>query len=276
MGNGRKWKMDIKKVNIDLIRPYWRNPRKNDDAVEAVKHSIERYGYNQPIVIDDENVIIVGHTRYKALRELGYTEIAVIKLDLDHEKAKQYRIADNKTSEKASWDKDLLLYELRELDGLSDMKVYFKDGELDNLISIEEMDDIYNLDFVDYGSKSKYADQEEKAKMDEVRERVKEEVREELGEEYDERFEQEREDLERKIQERTEQEMKEAMRVEMQKERQRIQAENDKIRAIELEQKRIFEERSKETELDYVKVECPHCQEEFTISKSQIRSSQKL
>ena len=121
-------------VQIDQIVPYHRNPRNNDHAVEAVKQSIEDYGFNSPIVVDNENVIIAGHTRYRALRELGWDKVPVVKVDLTPEQATAYRIADNKTGEMSFWDDEKLLMELRELE-ISDMEIYFDPGELENLLS---------------------------------------------------------------------------------------------------------------------------------------------
>lgn len=126
--------MKVETVSINVVKPYWRNPRKSDRAVEAVKSSIERYGFNQPIIVDDENVIIAGHTRYKALRELGWEEIPIVKVDLPPEKVKEYRIADNKTSELAEWDTSLLIPELREIVDIGDMSVFFPDEDLSRLI----------------------------------------------------------------------------------------------------------------------------------------------
>jgi ParB family transcriptional regulator, chromosome partitioning protein len=105
-------KLNIQKVNIDLIRPYWRNARKNDETVKQLVKSIQEFGYVQPIAIDKENIIIAGHARYKALKQLGYTQIEVIILDLPERLAKQYRLADNKTAEQSSWDLDKLAKEL--------------------------------------------------------------------------------------------------------------------------------------------------------------------
>jgi hypothetical protein len=101
---------------MDEIKPYWRNPRINDNAVGSVKKSIEKFGYRNLIVVDPEHVIIVGHTRYKALKELGYAEAHVIVADLDSKAAREYRIIDNKTSEKAAWDHELLIPEIRSVD----------------------------------------------------------------------------------------------------------------------------------------------------------------
>ena len=108
--------MKIEKIPIDEIKPYENNPRKNDGAVNAVAESIKQCTYITPIIVDENRVIIAGHTRYKALKALGYTEIdCLVCDDLDDETKKKYRFLDNKTGEKATWD--FLKLEI-ELDGL--------------------------------------------------------------------------------------------------------------------------------------------------------------
>lgn len=126
--------MIIKTLNINEIKPYWRNPRNNLAGVEAVKQSIRNYGFNQPIVIDNNNVIVAGHTRYKASLELGHLTIDCVIVDLTPEKIKEYRIADNKASEFATWDMQLLIPELREMESLGDMQIFFPKIDLDALI----------------------------------------------------------------------------------------------------------------------------------------------
>lgn len=124
---------EIVTLNINQIKPYWRNPRVNEQSVEAVAESIRQYGYNQFLVVDKNNVIIVGHTRFKALNRLGYTEIRCIVAHLSPQKAKQYRIADNKTAELATWDDALLIQELRETE-LPEMEIFFPEIDLDELV----------------------------------------------------------------------------------------------------------------------------------------------
>ena len=122
-------KIVVKKLNE--IVPYWRNPRINDFAVEKVKKSIKEYGYVKRILIDKDNVIIAGHVRYKALLELGYDEVECLQVDLDPKKAKEYRIIDNKTSEFATWNKDLD-YELKEFSNF-ELRDYFFPQELEKI-----------------------------------------------------------------------------------------------------------------------------------------------
>lgn len=107
--------MEVKETPIGEIVPYWRNPRNNEEAVAGVKDSIQTYGFNVPIVVDREGVIVAGHTRYKAALQLGLETVPVVTADLDEEKAKAFRIADNKVSEKATWDNEALGFEMREL-----------------------------------------------------------------------------------------------------------------------------------------------------------------
>lgn len=120
----------IKTVHIDTLVPYWRNPRKNDAAVEKVKESIREYGYQSPIVVDEGMTIIAGHTRYRALRELGYEQIDVLISDMDSKKAKEYRVIDNRSGEYATWTEDLAL-ELKEFRSLELRDIFFPDVQLD-------------------------------------------------------------------------------------------------------------------------------------------------
>ena len=111
--------MTIETWPINRLIPYDKNPRLNDDAVEAVARSIQEFGFRQPIVVDDEGVIIIGHTRLKAAKKLGLTEVPVhVARGLSPEKIKALRIADNKTAEIAEWNLELLPIELSELQGM--------------------------------------------------------------------------------------------------------------------------------------------------------------
>ena len=116
----------IKETSLSKIKPYWRNPRENRSAADKVRESIKKFGYNQLICVDTHNVIIVGHARFLALKELGYDIINVLEADLSSSEAKQYRIIDNKTSEFAVWTDDLSL-ELREIGDTDFMSQFFMD-----------------------------------------------------------------------------------------------------------------------------------------------------
>lgn len=111
--------MEIIKLKIADIVPYDKNPRKNDGAVDAVAESIKQCGYCAPIVIDEDNVILAGHTRLKALKKLKYKECECArKVGMTEEQKRKYRLLDNKTNELAEWDIDLLKGELDGLDFL--------------------------------------------------------------------------------------------------------------------------------------------------------------
>lgn len=117
--------MEVQNIAIEKIIPYWNNARNNSKAIKPVEESIKKFGFNQPIVVDKNLEIICGHTRYYALMNLGYKEVPCIVADLDEEKARQYRIADNKTSEFATWDEEKLIRELRTMNVPMDMQDFF-------------------------------------------------------------------------------------------------------------------------------------------------------
>ncbi|MBP7946072.1 MAG: ParB N-terminal domain-containing protein [Verrucomicrobia bacterium] len=107
---------DVELRPIEAIKPYPGNPRVNDDAVDAVAASLKEFGFRQPIVVDADGVIIVGHTRWKAAKKLGLAKVPVhVATDLPPEKVKAYRIADNQTATLAEWDFELLPIELKDL-----------------------------------------------------------------------------------------------------------------------------------------------------------------
>ena len=109
--------MELIEKKCKDIMPYPNNPRKNDQAVEAVMESIRQCGYVAPIIVDENNVILAGHTRYKALKRLGYETVHVlVKTGLTEEQKRKYRLLDNKTAELADWDYTLLEEELTGLD----------------------------------------------------------------------------------------------------------------------------------------------------------------
>ena len=136
--------MDVKNFSLVDLKPYEKNPRKNDNAVDAVAKSIEAFGFKVPIVVDKNNVIVCGHTRYKAAQKLKLESVpCVVADDLSPEQIKAFRLADNKVSELAGWDFEKLDVELSELDALAfDMKDFgFADSphiDFDNIPELTE------------------------------------------------------------------------------------------------------------------------------------------
>ncbi|MBT5610100.1 MAG: ParB N-terminal domain-containing protein [Lentisphaerae bacterium] len=129
--------MHIELRDIDSITPYEKNPRLNDDAVDAVAESIREFGFRQPVVVDADGVIICGHTRWKAAKKLRLAKVPVhVATDLSPEQVKAYRIADNKTAELAEWDFDQLRIEIADLQGADfDLGLLaFDDEELQQLL----------------------------------------------------------------------------------------------------------------------------------------------
>lgn len=109
--------MKIEELTLDAIKPYEKNPRRNDTAVDSVAESIKQFGFQQPIVVDKNNVIVVGHTRYKAAQKLGLQTAPCVRADqLTNEQVKAYRILDNKLNELATWNLDALAEELNSFD----------------------------------------------------------------------------------------------------------------------------------------------------------------
>ena len=111
--------MQIIEKNIKELIPYDKNPRKNDQSVDKVANSIKEFGFKVPIVVDKNNIIVCGHTRYKAAKKLKLAVVpCVVADDLTDEQIKAYRLADNKVGEDSEWDIDLLG---EELDGIFDI-----------------------------------------------------------------------------------------------------------------------------------------------------------
>jgi site-specific DNA-methyltransferase (adenine-specific) len=143
--------MHVEMRPISTIRPYDNNPRLNDDAVEAVAASIKAFGFRQPIVVDEEGVIIVGHTRYKAALKLGLETVSVhVALGLTPAQAKGYRLADNQTASMSTWDNDKLPLELMGLQEMGfDLDLTgFSSDELMRLLQSESAEGLTDPDAV--------------------------------------------------------------------------------------------------------------------------------
>jgi len=130
--------MEIEQIPISKIKPYWRNPRKNEEVIEELKKSIEEFGFNVPLVLDKKYVIITGHSRYKALLQLGKKKVPCIIKDLSEKAAKEYRITDNRLSELSSWNLDYLQKEMMDLDSV----IGFSDSDIENILKIDDVSEI--------------------------------------------------------------------------------------------------------------------------------------
>lgn len=151
--------MKIINIKTTDIKPYDKNPRKNDGAVDMVANSIKEFGFKVPIIVDKNNIIVAGHTRHKAAKKLGLKEVPVIIADdLTDEQIKAFRLADNKVGEIAEWDFDLL------------------GEELDNLLH-------FDIDMEDFGFESKL-DNEEEVEEDDFDAELPEEPKSKLGDIY--------------------------------------------------------------------------------------------
>jgi DNA modification methylase len=134
--------MKIEIADINSIQPYINNPRKlKDSAIDKVAMSIKEYGFRQPIVVDANRIIVVGHTRYRASKKLGLKEVPItIAENLTQEQINAYRIADNRTNEEAEWDLELLKTEIKELE-LADFNLDltgFDEDQLNNMLFEEK------------------------------------------------------------------------------------------------------------------------------------------
>ena len=108
--------MKYVKKKLSELKPYENNPRKNKKAVGVVAKSIKDYGFKVPLVLDENNVIICGHTRYMAAQKLGLKEVPCIMADdLDEEQVRAFRLADNQVAEFSTWDEDKLAMEIESL-----------------------------------------------------------------------------------------------------------------------------------------------------------------
>ena len=151
-------KLKIEYVDINSIKSYKKNPRKNEKAIPYVMESIKQFGFKNPVILDKNNVIVAGHTRIESAKRLGITEIPCIYADdLTDEQIKAFRLADNKVGEIAEWDIDLL---------------------------DTELDDILNIDMSDFGFDLDLEDEEEKEIIEDEVPEVPEEPKAKLGDIY--------------------------------------------------------------------------------------------
>lgn len=134
--------MKVEMMAVERLIPYARNPRTiGQDAIDVVASSVKEFGWRQPIVVDEEMVILVGHTRHKAAQKLGLKECPVhVAEGLTEAQKRAYRIADNRSGEHSGWDNDLLALELEDL-RMADFDLgtlAFDEGEIDRLMNLPD------------------------------------------------------------------------------------------------------------------------------------------
>lgn len=151
--------MEIVMRRMDEIHPYEKNPRKNEAAVKYVAESIKQFGFKVPIVVDNEGIIVAGHTRYKAAKKLKLDSVpCIVADDLTDEQIKAFRLADNKVAEKAEWDFDLLS---------------------------SELDDLFDFDMTVFGFEEIVTEEEHEVEEDDFEAELPEEPKAKLGEIYE-------------------------------------------------------------------------------------------
>ncbi len=135
--------LHVQEIEISKLHPWEGNPRRNDHAVEAIAESIRSFGFNVPIVCDQNFLIVAGHTRWKAAQRLGMTSVPAIMIEMDDAKRRAFAIADNKTAEIAEWDFPKLRNALQCLDseGINVKSLGFSGEELRRFLSREEVDE---------------------------------------------------------------------------------------------------------------------------------------
>lgn len=129
--------MEIREIEVSKLNPWEDNPRINDHAVETVANSIQTFGFNVPILYDQNFTIIAGHTRWKAARKLGMTHVPAIMLTLEEAQRKAFAIADNKLASLAYWDDELVTKILEELklENFDLSSIGYSEAELEALLA---------------------------------------------------------------------------------------------------------------------------------------------
>lgn len=147
------YEMKIELMNPFSLHPYDKNPRKNVNAVSAVMESIQKSGFNNPILVNQDDVICAGHTRWMAAKNLGLKSVPVIKKEMTEQEFVTFNLADNKTGEIAKWDKTALkecMEILNSFDG-ADLEVPgFSDQEIDKIFGVHH-EEVSASDEADFG-----------------------------------------------------------------------------------------------------------------------------
>lgn len=151
--------MEKIKLKLNELKPYKNNPRKNEGAITAVAESIKQCGYITPIIVDENYEVLAGHTRLKALKKLGQSEVEVlIARGLTDEQKRKYRVLDNKTAEFSCWDIEKLNMELEKVD-FGEFDFGFDELEAENFDDIEEPTEYVHKSFTLHQAQKDLIDQ---------------------------------------------------------------------------------------------------------------------
>lgn len=140
--------MKVEERNIDLVFPYFNNPRNNNNAIKPTADSISRFGFVTPIMVDKNGTIICGHTRYFASVQLGLKQIPAICVDMAEEKAKKFRILDNKVCEKSLFNEEELIAELKAMNAPENMQSFFFE-DINSMLNFNSRSIMSNFEYED-------------------------------------------------------------------------------------------------------------------------------
>lgn len=128
--------LNVVELPLTDITPYWRNPRVHDKTIPALVKSIERYGFNVPLLVDEDHVIVAGHARFKAVQALGFTKVpCVVVTHLSPKEIQELRLLDNRVQEFSTWDRKKLITSLQDIVSGSDVADFFA-GSLDRAVKL--------------------------------------------------------------------------------------------------------------------------------------------
>lgn len=136
--------MNVIELKLEEIKPYEKNPRKNEKAVDAVANSIKEFGFKNPIILDEDHVIISGHTRRLAAIKLGLKTVpCVIAIDLSEEQVRAFRLADNRVASFSTWDEQKLKDEIAEINNIDLSDFGFKKDHIEDIFREKEPEKVH-------------------------------------------------------------------------------------------------------------------------------------
>ena len=139
--------IEVVEIPLKEIQPYWRNPRKNDRTIPALIKSIERFGFNVPLVLDSKRVIVTGHARFRALQKMAWELVPCVITPMSQKELREFRVMDNRVQELTDWDEKALQKELTRIFDGTDLADFFA-GTLDRVLDMDELTgNVIDIDF---------------------------------------------------------------------------------------------------------------------------------